>query len=87
MEVPRKKSDSKLRLNSFIIRGPAIYNCLPANLRLLDDNMEIYKNDLDLFLSQIPDNPRIDGGDSNELEERLKRWTWSLRILMDYVLR
>ena len=79
LEVPRKKPDSKLRLNSFIIKGLAIYNCLPPDLRLLEDNMEIFKTNLDQFLSLIPDNPRIDGGGCNELEERLKRWIWSLR--------
>ena len=26
LEVPKKKTDSKLRLNSFIIKGPAIFN-------------------------------------------------------------
>ena len=79
LEVPKKKTDGRLRLNSFIICGPTIYNSLPADLRHLDDNMELYKKNLDLFLSQIPDIPRIDGGECNKLEERLKRWTWSLR--------
>ena len=80
LEVPKRKTDSKLRLNSFIIKGPAIFNCLPSDLRLLEDSMDTFKSNLDLFLSMIPDNPRIDGGESNELKERLKKWTWSLRI-------
>ena len=75
LEVPKRKTDSKFRTNSFIIKGPAIFNCLPAELRCLDDKMDTFKTNLDIFLSMIPDNPRIDGGESNELEERLKKWT------------
>ena len=47
LEVPKRKSDSQLRLNSFIIKGPTIFNCLPEDLCSLEGNMDNFKANLD----------------------------------------
>jgi len=79
LDVPKRKTESVLRLNSFIIKGPAIFDCLPTDLHSLDDSMDTFKLNFDQFLYLIPDNPSIDGGGSNGLEEQIRKWTWSLR--------
>ena len=78
LEVPKRKTDSLLRLNSFIIKGPDIYNSLPEDLHSLEGSMDTFKSHLNQFLELIPDNPRIDGGGSNCLDEQIKKWTWTL---------
>ena len=43
----------------FFIYGPKLFNMLPFELRSMSgQNLQQFKNKLDLFLDKIPDNPR-----------------------------
>ena len=44
---------------SFIVRGPQIFNCIPADLRNFDGSLIKFKNHLDKFLSSVPDQPAM----------------------------
>ena len=76
VEVP--KVSSKLRADSFIVRGPLTFNTLPKELKELLDSMETFKLHLDEYLSLVLDMPRTHGGGSNKLEEQIKNWRWTL---------
>ena len=54
-----KKHMSKLRLNSFIVWGPELFNSLPIDLRTWSGSMETFKKVLDEFLTLIPDIIRL----------------------------
>ena len=43
--------------SSFYVRGPKLFNCLPAKLRNFDGSTDSFKSQLDGFLSKIPDQP------------------------------
>ena len=62
---PRKgcsRRAKKLRSESFAIRGPKLFNLIPAELRNFSSNkISGFKNRLDKFLSKIPDEPTVDG--------------------------
>ena len=48
------------RESSLGVKGARIFNLLPAGLRNLDtDNVDIFKDNLDAFLSTVPDQPTI----------------------------
>ena len=82
IEIPSKKGLSNLKLNSFCIRGPEVFNSLPKDLRELDTSMDTYKSKQDTFLSMIEDSPRISHGSkshSNNLDVKISQWKWSLR--------
>ena len=51
--VQISKSKSKLKSDSFIIKGPETFNALPKDIRNLDCTMETFKAKLDNFL-QLP---------------------------------
>ena len=51
LEVDISKTDTKLKGDRFLIRGPLTFNALPEELRLLDGSMETYKNKLDVQVS------------------------------------
>ena len=76
VEIPKVKS--KLRHDSFLVRGPRTFNSLPKELRELDVSMDTFKVHLDDFLELIPDVPRTYGQGGNDLEEHIKDWRWSL---------
>ena len=76
VEIPRAKS--KLRNDSFMVRGPTTFNAIPKELRDLESFMETFKGHLDDYLALIPDIPRTHGGGSNKLEEQIKKWRWTL---------
>ena len=80
----------KLRKSSFFYRGPQLYNLLPSNLRQFEEidspsrnNVLSFKNRLDNYLKDIPDQPTTVGlqraAESNSLihqipmRERLRR--------------
>lgn len=48
-----------LRENSLLVRGPRLFNCLPASLRAHQGELSSFKAQLDSFLSTIPDQPRL----------------------------
>ena len=71
-KIPEITQSCKLRDNSFMVRGPLIFNGLPIELRNFDlppevgDNqndasyIKVFKRNLDKFLSDIPDKPNLD---------------------------
>ena len=64
------------RERSLAVRGAQIFNLLPANLRSLNsDHIDIFKNHLDVFLANIPDQPTMTGlgrgAESNSLLHQL----------------
>ena len=71
LEVPTKKNQHKLRTQSFQVRGPEIFNCLPPFLREIELCKDTYKQKLDNYLSLLDDIPRISAGSklhSNNLD-------------------
>ena len=81
--VQISKSNSKLKSDSFIIKGPETFNSLPKDIRNLDCSMETFKAKLDNFLQLIPDVPRIAVGhsyQSNSLKDQINNWKWRLDI-------
>ena len=60
MAVPSLKGMSKLKRDSFIVRGPEMFNSIPSYLHDLEVTTETFKSKLDEFLSLLPDSPRID---------------------------
>ena len=70
----------KAREASFAIKGAKIFNLLPASLRNLNSsNVDAFKNNLDLYLSEIPDQPTIPGqaraANTNSLIDQIPMWT------------
>ena len=52
----------KAKLGSLAVRGCQLFNLLPVNLRNSDHgDIPMFKNHLDIFLSNIPDQPTIPG--------------------------
>ena len=84
--VPRtKKGMNSLRINSFSVRGPDVFNSLLKDLRELESSMEVYKGKLNKFLELIPDIPRIGRGshiESNNLDDCIKKWRWNIGHIM-----
>ena len=61
---PLKGSPSirKLREQSFQINGPKLFNCLPPSIRNISKvTVDTFKEKLDKFLSNIPDEPNVEG--------------------------
>ena len=79
---------SRLRSQSFIARGPVLFNSLPKDLRSLSGSMDTFKKDLDSFLDMTEDVTRIEESKSytnNTLDNRIREWTWRLNSgLIDY---
>ena len=47
-----------LRADSFLLRGPRLFNCLPPNLKNITKvTVETFKKNLDILLSKIEDTP------------------------------
>ena len=81
IEIPSRKNQLKIRAESFQVRGPTLYNCLPESLRMMEGSMEVYKTKLDEFLSLLPDRPRLDEGSlmhCNELDTVIREWKWNI---------
>ena len=64
----------KVRYASLAVRGPQLFNILPAEIRKLNNcSVETFKRALDRFLLNVPDEPLIPGytamrrADSNSL--------------------
>ena len=52
----------KARENFLNVHGAKLFNILPKSLRNEDcGDFELFKNHLDLFLAQIPDQPTVSG--------------------------
>ena len=62
--LTRRSSSSIKRLkdNSFICKGPRLFNCLPRRIRKKEyTETEQFKSDLDKFLKTVPDEPKVPG--------------------------
>ena len=80
-EIPSRKNQLKIRAESFQVRGPTLFNCLPESLRTMEGSMEAYKTKLDEFLSLLLDGPRLDEGSlmhCNELDTVIREWKWNI---------
>ena len=42
---------------SFSVRGPRLFNCLPVNIRNADVSYDAFKARLDKILGKVPDTP------------------------------
>ena len=69
----------KIRYASLSVRGPQLFNALPAEIRNLNNcSVEIFKRALDRFLTNVPDEPLIPGytamrrAESNSLVDMVK---------------
>lgn len=66
-KVPGLKSQSScyiknIRFNSFHVHSCRLFNCLPIDIRNLDNvTVEFFKSKLDIYLSDIPDCPHLPG--------------------------
>ena len=61
---PLKGSPSirKLREQSFQVNGPKLFNCLPPSIRNISKvTIDEFKEQLDQFLANVPDEPNVDG--------------------------
>ena len=54
-----RKAIQTLREQSFQIDGARLFNCLPKKIRDIKKDQEMFKFELDNFLSSIPDQPRV----------------------------
>ena len=88
LKVPITKDMSYIRRNSFLIRAPELFNCLPAYIRDLSIWQETFKKRLDEFLSLILDKPWIGEGSrsfhSNTLDNVIRQWKWTIDVLPRY---
>ena len=50
-----------LKENSFFVKGPRLFNCIPRETRLCFGNLETFKSELDKFLMTVPDQPVLPG--------------------------
>ena len=85
-----KRKMSNLRSQSFISRGPDLFNSLPKDLRTLMGSMDTFKKNLDSFLKLIEDVTRIEESRSytnNSLDKRINEWTWRLNLGLSDFLR
>ena len=48
--------------NSFFVKGPKLFNCIPKAIRECNENQDIFKRKLDNFLKNVPDQPSGSGG-------------------------
>ena len=54
-----RKAIQTLREQSFQTDGARLFNCLPKKLRQIKKDQDLFKFELDSFLSSIPDQPRV----------------------------
>ena len=78
-----KPKERKKREESFQTAGPKLFNCLPKSIRNLRGiGVEEFKENLDLFLMTVPDEPKIGGAmplnceKSNSVIHQVARGEW-----------
>ena len=78
-----KPKERKKREDSFQTAGPKLFNCLPKSIRNLKRiGVDEFKEKLDLFLSTVPDEPKIGGAmplnseKSNSVIHQVERGEW-----------
>ena len=66
--------------NSFFVKGPKLFNCIPKAIRECNENQDIFKRKLDNFLKNVPDQPSGSGGaysrqaQTNSLLHQVRYW-------------
>ena len=66
-QIPRLNHKSRMSIqtmkeNSFQTNGPKLFNSLPKHIRNMKKFSEVeFKEQLDMYLQKIPDQPKIDG--------------------------
>ena len=82
LEVPITSNISVKRRNSLPIKGPEIFNTLPAHIRDLTLSQECFEGKLDEFLSLILDIQQIGmelkNFHSNKRDSVIRQWEWQL---------
>ena len=62
---------------SFAVRGPRLFNCIPQDVRNINKSYESFKRGLDNFLAQVPDLPSLPNypqpASSNSLVDQLEQ--------------
>ena len=68
MVIPKQVNRScsaavrRARENSIAVKGAQMFNLLPENIRTMNsEHIDLFKNHLDIFLSNIPDQPTMTG--------------------------
>lgn len=52
----------RLKDGSFLMRGPRLFNCIPASIRKISNcHVDKFKSALDLWIAGIPDEPHVSG--------------------------
>ena len=63
-EIPKLAKNGRiaiqtLREQSFQVNGARLFNCIPKKIRAIEKDQDLFKSELDKFLSSIPDQPRL----------------------------
>ena len=70
------------------IRGPELFNLMPAHIRDPNILQETFKKRLDEYLALIPDRPRIGyqykSVHSNRLDDTIRQWRWTIYATLRY---
>ena len=84
----------KLISSSFYFRGPKLFNCLPKHLRNLSGcSKDFFKNNLDKFLSTLPDEPQLANyticrrADSNSIPDMMEALVFTRWVYDDFIRR
>ena len=90
-QLPRLQGSARIktmRESSFQISGPKLFNALPKTLRNLKNVTEIdFKEQLDQFLTKIPDEPKVSGSIPSCLTPMEARPTNSLMFWIPHLER
>ena len=63
-EIPRLVKNGRMAIQtlceqSFQVNGARLFNCMPQKIRSIEKDQNLFKPELDKFLSIIPDQPRL----------------------------
>ena len=77
VKTPELKLCNKLREDSFLVRGPKLFNSIPLGIRVFDVIppincfgdawVKMFKTKLDIFLQNIPDKPNLSSEYSSQI--------------------
>ena len=82
---PLKKVVTKLREASFQESGPKLFNNLPKSIRNLKNiSVEEFKETLDKVISEVPDEPKVDGLTPAALTDRAEHSNSLLHQMKGY---
>ena len=82
LDVNITKEMSNKRRFSLPIRGPELFNMMPAHITDPNISQEVFKQRLDEYLAILPDSPRIGyehrSFHSNKLDVVIGQWKWTM---------